>query len=118
MLVGRPGDAVGVKGDDVVTGESNGKSPRLPVHTRCLADDSWGFPIVSGEARPGRLHSALAFIRAAVVPILAAIWTALGSVWTYYTWYYQEIIIAKAAPVNLTTKVSLEKAGEIGPTNI
>lgn len=35
----------------------------------------------------------------------------MGGLWTYYTWYYKEILIPRTAPVNLTTQVAIEEAG-------
>jgi hypothetical protein len=49
--------------------------------------------------------------RAAVVPVAAAFWAALGTFWTIFAWYHQEIVVPSTAPVNLTTEVTLEDVG-------
>jgi hypothetical protein len=53
--------------------------------------------------------------RAFVLPFVAAGWTVIGGFWTYYTWYYKEILIPSTAPVNITTQLDVKQAGLKGP---
>jgi hypothetical protein len=66
-----------------------------------------------GLTRPHRgLKGFLPAARAAVVPAAAALWAALGTFWTIFAWYHQEIVVPSTAPVNLTTEVTLERVGQ------
>jgi hypothetical protein len=58
-----------------------------------------------------RLQSIRSAARAAIVPVTAAIWAALGTFWSIFAWYHQEVVVPSAAPVNLTTEVTVQEAG-------
>ncbi len=58
-----------------------------------------------------RTQKVLAALRAAIVPVAAGLWAALGTFWTIFAWYHQEIVVPSTAPVNLTTEITLEAAG-------
>jgi hypothetical protein len=70
-------------------------------------------PQSDAAATPSRTRSQAlrAAARAAVVPIAAAIWAALGTFWSIFAWYHQEVVVPAAAPVNLTTDVTVQEAG-------
>ena len=38
----------------------------------------------------------------------------MGGIWTYYSWYYKEILIPSTAPVNVTTELTVKEAGSKG----
>jgi hypothetical protein len=58
-----------------------------------------------------RRRAFFAAARRAAVPLVAALWAALGTFWTIFAWYHQEVVVPSTAPVNLTTEVSLENVG-------
>jgi hypothetical protein len=68
---------------------------------------------MSNDAPPPRtlLQSILFGARAAIVPIAAGLWAALGTFWSIYAWYHQEIVVPSTAPVNLTTDVTVDEVG-------
>ena len=45
------------------------------------------------------------------MPVAAGLWAALGTFWTIFAWYHQEIVVPSTAPVNLTAEVTLEDVG-------
>jgi hypothetical protein len=59
----------------------------------------------------GRRRSFLAAAKDAILPVAATLWTALGTFWTIFAWYHQEIVVPSTAPVNLTTEIALENVG-------
>lgn len=63
------------------------------------------------QATARHRKSIRAWARAILLPILAAIWTGFAAVWTYWTWYYEQVYVPSTAPVNITTEVSAESAG-------
>jgi hypothetical protein len=61
--------------------------------------------------RPSPAQAFFAALRAAILPAAAALWAALGTFWTIFAWYHQEIVVPSTAPVNLTTEVTVEQVG-------
>jgi hypothetical protein len=68
---------------------------------------------MSDDAAPpgARLRSILLTARAGIVPVAAGLWAALGTFWSIYAWYHQEVVVPSTAPVNLTTDVTVEEVG-------
>jgi hypothetical protein len=50
-------------------------------------------------------------LKTLAVPAVAALWAALGTFWTIFAWYHQEVVVPSAAPVNLVTDVTVQEVG-------
>ena len=61
---------------------------------------------VPAEKTPG-----LDLLKSLAVPIVAALWAAIGTFWTIFAWYHQEVVVPAAAPVNLVTDVTVQEVG-------
>ena len=72
---------------------------------------------ISDVPQRTRMHAFFVAARVAVVPVAVALWTALGTLWTIFAWYHQEIVVPSTAPVNLATEVTLEEVGFGGQAN-
>jgi hypothetical protein len=70
----------------------------------------------SDAPQPSRIQSFLLSARVALLTIAAGLWAALGTFWSIYAWYHQEVVVPSTAPVNLTTEVSVEEVGFGAPT--
>lgn len=74
----------------------DGAAPQAPA----VADPA------PAEGTPG-----LDLLKSLAVPIVAALWAALGTFWTIFAWYHQEVVVPAAAPVNLVTDVTVQEVG-------
>lgn len=72
-----------------------------------------GVAVPASDSAPPRtrLQSILLVLRALLVPVAAGLWAALGTFWSIYAWYHQEVVVPSAAPVNLTTQVTVQEVG-------
>jgi hypothetical protein len=54
-------------------------------------------------------------IKALLLPAAAAIWAALGTFWSIFAWYHQEVVVPSGAPVNLVANVTVAemKSGRV-----
>ena len=46
-------------------------------------------------------------IKTLLLPAAAAIWAALGTFWSIFAWYHQEVLVPSGAPVNLVADVTV-----------
>ena len=54
-------------------------------------------------------------IKTFLLPVTAALWAALGTFWSIFAWYHQEVLVPSNAPVNLIADVTVAelKSGRV-----
>lgn len=68
---------------------------------------------MADELRHSIVDSILAWIRSGI----AAGMTVIAGFFTYFAWYYKEVLIPSTAPVNVTTELIVKEAGSKSTTS-
>lgn len=68
---------------------------------------------------PGARGRIWARLKPLLLPAVAAIWAALGTFWSIFAWYHQEVLVPSGAPVNLVADITVAelKSGRVPGTD-